>query len=107
MRSKAAVTTTTTAGSKDENITILLVSSSKLLKNKFIEAVSNEINHFSLMNKSITTGDSERLNFACFVCDYSIDQGSTTNYMQIIDVNGKYHKLKTNISKELINILKS
>lgn len=92
----------------DENLTILLISSSKLLKNKFIEAVSNDLNHFSLMNKSISV-ESERLNFSCFICDYSVDQGKSTSYIQLIDINGKLFKnvfLKKHLSWKLKNFQK-
>ena len=75
-----------------ENITFLMISNSKLLKNKFIESISNELNHFSLMTKSVETikSVSERINVSCFVCDYSLIKTSDkTHYTQIVDANDK------------------
>jgi hypothetical protein len=78
-----------------ENLTILMISNSKLLKNKFIESISNETNHFSLMTKSVDSikSMSERINVNCFVCDYTLTNNTTnksnttTHYTQIIEGN--------------------
>lgn len=102
---------------REENITILLVSSSKLLKNRFIEAISNESNHFSLMNKSIdssanvesSTGE-RTISFNCFVSDYTVDNEDEqddqntnhTNYVQIIDASDK-KLLTTLVEKSIYN----
>ena len=80
-----------------ENITILMVSNSKLLKNKFIESISNETNHFSLMTKSVEAikSVSERINVSCFVSDYSLPKAGgkssaeKTQYTQIIDATDR------------------
>ena len=77
----------------NENITLLLISNSKLLKNKFIESLNNDLNHFSLMNKSVDgiNSVSERINLSCLVCDYCINPNNSddTNYVQLIDANDK------------------
>ena len=74
--------------SKDENLTILLISKSNLLKNYFIQSISNNINNFMLMNKTIESNTGHH-NFTCFICDYSLDDGQSRNYIQLIDINGK------------------
>ena len=85
---------------EDENVTILLISSSKLLKNKFIESLNNNRNNFSLMNKTVDSLKSaeEKYVLSCVVSNYSIhpevtesNSGSETenHYVQIIDVNDK------------------
>lgn len=67
------------------NTTILLISNSKLLKNKFIESLSNETNNFSLMSKNALKSETESIKISCFVCDYSPDGTNKTRYMQVID----------------------
>lgn len=94
-----------TTSINDQNIAILLISSSKLLKNKFIEAISNDLNHFSLMNKSIKSEDAERSNVACFICDYTVESSdnqnpASTSYVQLIDANDK-KLLSTLIEKSI------
>lgn len=68
-----------------------MISNSKLLKNKFIESISNEINHFSLMTKSVESikSVSERINVSCFVSDYTLtnNKSNNTHYTQIVDGN--------------------
>jgi hypothetical protein len=79
-----------------ENITILLISSSKMLKNKLIESLNQNTakNHFSLMNKTIESlkTSTERINVPCLICDYSIEQTAQqhknqtdTYYVQLVD----------------------
>lgn len=90
----------------NENVTILLISSSKLLKNKFIECLNTEAsqNHFTLMTKTIESlkSLSERINVPCLICDYLTDQSDSgeeqlqscnipldTTYVQIVDATDK------------------
>lgn len=79
---------------RNENITILLISSSKLLKNKFIELLNTAtgVNHFTLMIKTIESlkTSTERINVPCLICDYSIESEDSTkqtetNYVQLVD----------------------
>ncbi|CAF0793589.1 unnamed protein product [Brachionus calyciflorus] len=74
---------------ENDGINILLVSSSKLLKNKFIECLTNELNNFTLMNKTTEfTSVQDRVNFSCFISDYSIQNENSkyiTKYVQLID----------------------
>lgn len=60
----------------NENVTILLISNSKLLKNKFIECLNDTNNQsdFTLMNKTIESlkSVSERINVPCLICDYAV-----------------------------------
>ncbi|RMZ97021.1 hypothetical protein BpHYR1_030481 [Brachionus plicatilis] len=76
-----------------DGINILLVSSSKLLKNKFIESISNELNNFTLMTKSIESQiENNRININCFISDYSIELENSkyaTKYVQLIDGSDK------------------
>lgn len=79
---------------ENDSINILLISSSKLLKNKFIESISNDLNNFSLMSKTTDSiqSASERFNFSCFVSDYTTeltDSCLNTNYVQLIEANEK------------------
>jgi hypothetical protein len=93
----------------NDNITILLISNSKLLKNKFIESLTTERNQFSLMIKTFECGsnsinsknekessslsspyDTERINISCLICDYSINEDDhLERYVQLIDANDK------------------
>ena len=82
-----------------------MISNSKLLKNKFIESISNEINHFSLMTKSVESIKSmtERINVSCFVCDYSLaNNKANTYYTQIVDGNER-NLINTLVSKSIEN----
>ena len=86
-----------------DNITILLISSSKLLKNKFIECLNNEndVNHFTLMTKTIESLKSvtEKINVPCLICDYSTksmlenqkspNMPPETSYVQLVDAGDK------------------
>lgn len=77
----------------NENYTVLLISNSKLLKNKFIESLNNETNQFSLMKKTIEYNKlPEKITLECLICDYVYDtesNSSETCYVQIIDINDK------------------
>lgn len=85
-----------------DNVTILLISSSKLLKNKFIECLGdgNSNNQFTLMNKSIESlkSQNERVSVPCLICDYLTDQAANesnsnmppeTIYVQLVDAAEK------------------
>lgn len=77
----------------NDGINILLVSSSKLLKNKFVESISNEINNFTLMTKKTESSvDNGKINLNCFISDYSIELENSkyaTKYVQLIDGSDK------------------
>lgn len=75
--------------SESENITILLISSSKLLKNKFIEALNNSLNQFTLMNKTIESlkSSNERILVPCLISDYTLETETNTNYVQLVDAS--------------------
>ena len=84
-------------------ITILLISNSKILKNKFIESLSSDLNHFSTMAKSLSvvppnsrqqqSAATDLSNFQCYVCDYTTEtlpeNSSEPVYVQLIDANDK------------------
>lgn len=72
------------------NVTILLIGQTKLLKNKFIEAINdkNNIFHFTLMTKTIESlkSLSERIDVPCFICDYVLPQETELNKsLRLID----------------------
>lgn len=77
----------------NDGINILLVSSSKLLKNKFVESISNEINNFTLMTKKTESlVDNSKISLNCFISDYSIELENSkyaTKYVQLIDGSDK------------------
>lgn len=77
----------------NEGVNILLISSSKLLKNKFIESISNELNSFTLMKKNTESSvDNSLYNLNCFISDYSIELENgkyATKYVQLIDGSDK------------------
>lgn len=90
---------------ENPNISILLVSNSKLLKNKFIESISNDLNNFSLMIKNFESNKSgaDKVTLQCFVCDYTVEHENDmidfdTNYVQLIDGTDK-HLINTLIQK--------
>lgn len=93
--------------SESENITILLISSSKLLKNKFIEALSNSLNQFTLMNKTIESlkSSNERILVPCLISDYTLETESNTNYVQLVDASDT--SLINNLISRSINSAKT
>jgi hypothetical protein len=79
-------------GSSDENVTLLLISNSKFLKNKFVESITSDANRFSLMSKSLSTAEQKQLTFACHVCDYTtqtLETNIESVYVQMLDANEK------------------
>jgi hypothetical protein len=95
----------------NENVTILLISSSKLLKNKFIECLNDENNqnHFTLMNKTIESLKSvnERITVPCLICDYLVQQPTDDGYVQSNNAppDTRYVQLVDATDKNLINNL--
>ncbi len=76
----------------DQNFTVLLLSNSKLLKNKFISSLNNDQNQFSLMTKNIeNTKPAEKISLDCLICDYVYDSeiSESSQYVQVIDLNEK------------------
>lgn len=94
-----------------ENVTILLISSSKLLKNKFIECLGdgNSINQFTLMNKSIESlkSQNERVSVPCLICDYLTDQAAANESNSNMPPETIYVQLVDAAEKSLINNLVS
>lgn len=83
-----------TVSKQIDSINILFVSNSKLLKNRFIESISNDLNTFSLMTKSLDRLEltNERISFSCLVSDYTIENEDSkylTNYVQLIEAAEK------------------
>ena len=92
-----------------ENVTILLISSSKLLKNKFIECLGdgNSSNQFTLMNKTIESlkSQNERVNVPCLICDYVTEEALAKHANSQIPPETTYVQLVDATEKNLINNL--
>jgi hypothetical protein len=93
----------------ETNTNILLISNSKILKNKFVQSLSNERNHFSTMTKTINLGEQNKndsiisSSFSSHVCDYTtktLDENLGPIYVQLIDANDKF--LITDLVKKSI-----
>jgi hypothetical protein len=76
----------------DDDIILLLISNSKILKNKFIEALSSDVNMFSLrtIDTDLPPPMSDRVDLNLIICNYSVNEDPTNQFfIQLVDVHDK------------------